>query len=128
MSCTPTQEANDKISKNQPNTIQQNLTGTWTMYKEICCGRLNKERTGNDMQMPKKLEFLKDNEVIVLDLKTNKSKRLAYELTTKENENKVSVSYITFTNKPKGIFKLENNELIIDYGYMDLQKEFYRKN
>ena len=120
--CTPTKEANGTT------TISQQLEGSWTMYKEICCGRKNQERTGQDIKAPKRLVFSANNQVVITDLKTKISKTTTYDIETENREESMTITYINMGGISKGVFKLEDNELIIDYGYMDLQKEFYKKD
>jgi len=125
-SCKPTSKANEAVSKvNEKPSLSQQLKGSWTMHKEICCGRGSKERTGKDMLSPKRLNFSSNNKVTITDLKTKESKTTTYKLEVK-NE---AVTYIILEeSKPKGILRFENNEFVIDYGYMDLQKEFYQRS
>ena len=97
------------------------------MYKEICCDRKNVERQGSDMNFPKQLLFVGNNKVAMMDLKTKEKKTTTYELKIEDNGNGVKTTYIQMASMPKGILRFEKEGLSIDYGYMDLQKEFYKK-
>lgn len=120
-SCTSTRQID------KPRSTSQKLEGSWTMYKEVCCGRRNMERTGEQMKMPKQLIFTSNNKITIMDLKTTESKTTTYKVETTQEGDNPAIEYINYEGK-KGVLQFENDELIIDYGYMDLQKEFYRKD
>lgn len=119
--CTPIKKTTS------PQTTTQKLMGEWTMYKEICCGRRSVERTGNDMKKPKSLNFTKPENVAIVDLKTKATTTINFKLEKEDRGNGNMIEYIRLGDQRRGIIRFEGETLIIDYSFMDLQKEFYKK-
>lgn len=135
--CTPTKKpskATEAITEpttkpaTEP-TIAQQLEGSWLMHKVICCGRKRGVQKGRGIKKPKRIVFAANNKVTIKNLRTQESKTTTYKLETKKEGTNPPITYIILdVDLPKkGIVRFEGNELVIDYGYMDLQQEFYRK-
>mgnify|MGYP000259422061 CR=1 FL=1 len=141
--CTPTKKPNKTAAATSTTTtttttttesttaptIEQQLEGSWLMHKYVCCGRKRVEEMGRGIKKPKQLVFAANNQVTIKNLRTQESKTTTYQLETKKEGTNPPITYIILgtTMPKKGIVRFEGTELVLDYQYMDLQQEFYRK-
>ncbi|GIV33205.1 MAG: hypothetical protein KatS3mg031_0740 [Chitinophagales bacterium] len=101
--------------------IEKKIQGAWRWYKTSCCFRMPRITYGDSLPQPKVLDF---NEGTVKYFSGDKltdslSYRIDYNL-MRENR-----PVIVIGDKPPAFVYFKDDTLVIDYGYMDLQTEYY---
>lgn len=105
-----------------PESITAALPGEWTWIKTNCCGRTATWKTPETEGYSASLLFTKEK---AEHLRNGKSQSNApYSITYFEEGAKDKIAY-TESEGRKAMITLRNDTLILDYGYMDLQTEFY---
>lgn len=120
-------ETNSKAEDKLPS-----LVGEWTLIKEICCGRTKTTYVGNDLRKNIKLKIDDKKNAKIFSLNTSSGNIDNYEAKVEfkqeaARENRLERNYLRFGDRKWAMFRLQNDTLIIDYSYMDLQTEFYVK-
>lgn len=127
-SCKTNQQSktiNETMTENNTNTQKTSLTGGWHWVKTSCCGR-----------MPVITTPQTENKTIVLNLnKDNSFEKIVngknvengtYEI--KNGMNGEDFKTIKLSTVPRdGYISIINDTLIINYGYIDLQTEYYKR-
>lgn len=100
------------------------LIGKWEWEKTICCGRKPEIMKPEDDKKTQFLEFKKDS--TVLFYKGDEiEKRKKYKVNGGTLVN--NVPEIDIEGQQPGILRIAGDELVLDYSYIDLQTEYYRK-
>lgn len=103
------------------------LQGDWVLEVDICCGRNKRTRQGAELDFTKELIFQDTSVYIHYQKKGEPLQKELHGYKTKTEESSYgSTKYINlgFPNR-YGLYSVSKDTLIIDYGYMDLQKEIY---
>lgn len=110
---------------NNPNTTQTNFIGNWQWVKTSCCGRTPVITTPQTENTTITLNLKKDN-TFERTVNGNTARGGTYEIKkAMEGENSNTIKLSTIPRD--GYISIINDTLIINYGYIDLQTEFYIK-
>lgn len=125
-SCKSTQKqhtVNNNTANKQTN-LQKQLQGNWQWIKTNCCGRLNTITTPESTEQNISYTFEKTG-VLIKNVNGN-SETTTYSIGNSFNAEKDTMLQLGNMPRPAYIhFKVDT--LIIDYGYIDLQTEWYIK-
>ena len=108
---------------NQDDPIEKLILGEWEWQKTICCGRTPHTKTADSLKAPKILKFQKEGSLLYLsgnELTATDTYTISYGLQNNEQP-LLSIG----KGHRFGIIRIKDDQLIIDYGYMDLQTEYY---
>ncbi len=100
------------------------LIGKWEWEKTICCGRKTEVIKPEDNDKTQHLEFKKDSTVLFYK-GGNVEKRKTYEVKGGTLVN--NIPEINIEDQQPGILRITEDQLVLDYSYIDLQTEYYRK-
>jgi len=104
-------------------SIEKLIVGEWQWDKTICCGRTPSTQTSESLKAPKVLRFNPDGTVQYFSGEEETSTQ-TYKITYAMRDYNRPV--ITLGDSPRaGLLFIRGDTLVIDYGYMDLQQEFY---
>lgn len=125
---TSKSKSKSKSSQNSPKQTDHDLLqGHWAIQVDICCGRNKRTREGDQLDFSKELIF-QDTSVYIHYQKHGEQLQKELHGYKTKTEERVSgtVKYINLGFPDRyGMYKVTKDTLIIDYGYMDLQKEIY---
>lgn len=99
------------------------ILGNWQWTKTICCGRTPYTETAESLPAPKILKFQAGGmlEYFSGDSKiSDQTYKIAYELLKDDGRPTITIG----ARQPALLF-IEGDTMLIDYGYIDLQQEFY---
>jgi hypothetical protein len=102
--------------------VKQQLSGNWTWLKTECCGRIKKISTPENTQTNIEKKFSMDGSVTTL-VNGKIQNTLGYQILfsyLKDDNYMISID----DGRP-GILHFFADTMIIDYGYVDLQTEWY---
>jgi hypothetical protein len=113
------------VTTNNTNSTSMNVAGMWQWVKTSCCGRTPVISTPQT-----------ENKAVVLNLKSggtfektvngNKTESGSYEV--KDGMSGENTKTIKLSTIPReGYISILNDTLIINYGYIDLQTEYYKR-
>jgi hypothetical protein len=105
--------------------LKQKLAGNWIWLKTDCCGRIKKTSTPKTTNTTIEKQFNTDGTVVV---RTNGKSEgtLAYRLLfSYMNDNDTMIS---IDDGRAGLLRFFGDTLVIDFGYVDLQTEWYVRN
>lgn len=99
----------------------QAVLGKWKFVKSVCCGRV---QTTYPDSLNTTVEFTKEGKVIYYH-GTEFYKKLPFKVGMGEiYEDR---PYLQIGNKYKGLLTIDGQEMILDFGYMDLHTEYYTR-
>jgi len=118
---------NEASSKNStsyttPEAIAAALPGEWIWIKSFCCGRTSTWHTPETDGSTASLLFTKEKAEHFKNGKSQSSS--TYNLAYFEEGAKDKIAYNESEGR-KAMIRLSNDTLVVDYGYMDLQTEYY---
>ena len=99
------------------------ILGNWQWSKTICCGRTPHTETAESLPAPKILKFQPGGimQYFSGDSKTSdQTYKIAYELLKDDGR-----QTITIGARQPALLYISGDTLLIDYGYIDLQSEYY---
>jgi hypothetical protein len=95
------------------------LVGTWQIEKEVCCGRNAVVTYGGTKELTIKAKdnayILRENGVVL--------EKGTYKVDLKSEFGPV----VTFDQQFPAMYQIDGNTLILNWGYMDLQEETYKR-
>jgi len=103
---------------------RQILIGKWEWEKTICCGRRTEVIKPEDGDKTQHLAFKKDSTVLFYK-GGEVEKRKTYEVKGGTLVN--NIPEINIEGQQPGILRITEDQLVLDYSYIDLQTEYYRK-
>ena len=106
----------------QTDSPEKKILGKWDWYKTICCGRLHQTTFAGKENGTKTLQFMENNEVIISE-NTKPVKKETYQITYKEIYE--GRPHLKIGEGKIALIEFSADTLVIDYGYMDLQTEYY---
>lgn len=110
----------------QPGILEEAILGDWEWEKTICCGRTPVRETPETTQTTKALRFQKGGLLQYLsgsEIISTQTYKISYGLRDSDDH----CAVITIGAAQPGLLYIKEDTLIIDYGYFDLQQEFYIK-
>lgn len=119
----PKQEPAGNHAEIPQDNLEDLIFGDWEWEKTICCGRTPHTETPETLSSTKTMRFQKGGMVIFLsgnEITSNQTYQISYGLM---NDDKRPV--ITIGASRPGLLFIKDDTLIIDYGYVDLQQEYY---
>lgn len=127
-SCKSKKESQQVLLETKENqqikSVNEKLLGSWNWVKTNCCGRISKITTPKITNTTVKYDFMSNN---VLTVTTNqKSEIISYNIANSFNAEKDTMILIG-NKKTPAYLRFFNDTLVIDYGYIDLQTEWYVK-
>ena len=121
---TPTGSITIEKANEQLN-IGEKIIGSWTWQKTICCSRLPKTITSDTLDFPNILKFSPNGHLEYFN-GNSLDKMATYEISIGLMDDQRPIIKIN-DGIPGFIYIKGDTLLIIDYGYIDLQTEFYIK-
>lgn len=115
--------ATQVVNPNAP--LENQIIGTWQWEKTICCGRTPHTETAESLPAPKILKFQTTGTLQYFsgDSKiSDQTYKIAYELLKGDGRPTITIG----ARQPALLF-IEGDNMTIDYGYIDLQQEFYTR-
>ena len=107
-------------------SIANKLDGKWQWVKTICCGRTPKETSPSTVGYTTALGFANNRELTFYrndSIQTKGKYKITFGLNNDESDTMIIIG-----DTPRyGYFRFKEDTLIVDYGYIDLQTEFYIK-
>lgn len=100
------------------------LEGSWRLYRIDCCGRMMDTLIVPEEHPEKVLNFSK-SQVIVTSHDEKEGEKQMRQYTISQDEQ--GQMMIDLSGGRKGYLRIEDNKMIIDYSYMDLPKEYYKR-
>lgn len=122
----------DEVFKRSPVDREVNIVaetqaliiGIWQWEKTICCGRLSQVISADSSEYKLFLKFDVDSTVSFYH-DDDLEKKVGYTITS---GNLVKgIPELTIEGERTAILRVTNNQLILDYSYIDLQTEYYYK-
>lgn len=103
----------------------EQLSGKWIWVKTICCGRTARLSTPEILNQSSALDFNGKGQVKLLKNDTLEAtlKYRFFEGFAQENQIMLAIG----DNPRAAYFQVQNDTLILDYSYVDLQTEWYIK-
>lgn len=116
------QQAANNVAITKTLTLSQQLIGSWQWIKTNCCGRLNTITTPESTKQ--NILYTFDKGGMASKNVNGKTESITYSIGNTFNAEKDTMLQLGNTPRPAYIhFKADT--LIIDYGYIDLQTEWY---
>lgn len=126
---TPKDNSTGNDQENTGNTQEENLEtkilGSWEWLMTKCCYRTPRTYTSDTLAYKRILRFRKNGVLEYFNGDTLK-KTASYEVGYGLMDDDRPVLNIDDTRP--ALLHIQNDTLIIDYGYIDLQTEFYRRS
>lgn len=117
----PVQPDTVKVVPDAP--LETLIVGNWQWAKTICCGRTPQTETAESLPAPKILKFQPGGMLQYFsgDSKiSDQTYKIVYELLKDDGRPTITIG----ARQPALLF-IEGDTLLIDYGYIDLQQEYY---
>ena len=133
MSCSETrqmsnQNGNEVISGEKTNGKQTKITdeaiiGTWQWVKTDCCGRINNTTYAKENEPKRIIEFSKSGVARYFERgEMDKMSQQKFSFGTLGTQTTIKIG-----EYQPAIYTISENELVISWGYMDLQTEHYKR-
>jgi hypothetical protein len=126
MSCKSNKQGKvtaNNTAKEKMNTENNSIVDQWQWTKTSCCGRMPKITTPNTENLKVLLNLKADNTFEKFENATLKEKG-SYELNNAlEGDTRTMIKLSTIPRS--GYLFLQGDTMVIDYGYIDLQTEYY---
>lgn len=113
--------AEEPLSPDAP--METQILGTWQWTKTICCGRTPHTETAESLKAPKILKFMADGTLQYFsgaDKTADQTYKITYGLGHDDQR-----PLITIGAKQPALLSITGDSMVIDYGYFDLQTEFF---
>lgn len=95
------------------------IKGTWVIDHEVCCGRISATTYGGN----KSIQFNTKKSIYTIYNGSTIEKQGQYSLSTKEIG-----TMIQLDDRMPAILRITDGKLFIDWSYMDLRREVYKRN
>ena len=117
-------EETDSLSEDlkSDSPVENLILGEWYWQKTVCCGRTPSTETPETLKMAKGMNFQSGGMVQFSWGEQNSTQtfKISYGFTPNDDR-----PFIVIGGGQPGLLVIKGDLLIIDYGYMDLQREFY---
>ncbi len=113
-------EQTNEIQPDAP--LETLILGNWEWWKTICCGRTPFTETSESLKAPKILEFQTGGALLYYsgtELTSTQNYKISYGLVNDDRP------VINIGATRPGMLYIKGDTLMIDYGYVDLQTEYY---
>jgi len=119
------EEATLDVPVNSNAPLETLIIGNWQWSKTICCGRTPYTETAESLPAPKILKFQPGGALQYFsgeNKTSDQTYKIAYELLKDDGR-----TTITIGARQPALLHIEGDNMIIDYGYIDLQVEYYQR-
>ncbi len=119
----PRQEPAETHDEIPQSNLEEFILGDWGWEKTICCGRTPHTETPETLNSAKTMRFQKGGMVVFLsgnEILSTQTYHISYGLSDGDKRPVIIIG----ASRP-GLLFIKDDTLIIDYGYVDLQQEYY---
>lgn len=110
--------------QSQKQNLQNEILGSWEWMKTVCCFRTPKTVTPDSLGYKKVLKFREDQTVDYFqDGKQTRTDSFKVSYGLMDDDRPV----LKIGNGKTALLYIRNDTMIVDYGYMDLQTEYYKR-
>src|SRR5688572_8887143 len=113
----------EQVETKSDGPLETLIIGEWEWVKTICCGRTPHTETAESLPAPRVLKFQKGGALEYFsgtEKKSDQTYKISYGLMSDDKR-----PVVTMGAKQPALLQLEGDSMIIDYGYIDLQTEYY---